>query len=71
MLCSAATAGDLERMKQLVDNGIDPNCGEGGAGAGGGTHRTLLRLRRLLASPCVPPAPAATPTPADVYQHAS
>ena len=27
-LCSAASAGDLKKMKQLIDNGIDPNCGD-------------------------------------------
>ena len=27
VLCAASSAGDLEKMKQLIDNGIDPNCG--------------------------------------------
>lgn len=28
LLCGAASAGDLKKMKQLIDNGIDPNCGD-------------------------------------------
>ena len=28
VLCAAASAGDLEKMKQLLDNGIDSNCGD-------------------------------------------
>jgi ankyrin repeat protein len=27
-LCGAASRGDLKMMKQLIDNGIDPNCGD-------------------------------------------
>jgi len=25
--CAAASSGDLKKMRQLIDNGIDPNCG--------------------------------------------
>jgi hypothetical protein len=56
MLRAAAIAGDLKRMKQLIDNGVDPNGGAvrvdpiKNTWKAAGTERLNLKYQKLLSN---------------------